>query len=374
MNMKRITSILLIMLMLFSLAACGSSEEATKDEPKDVVEESKADEETTAAEKEEAEESVAEEGEAADEEPVEDQDDEKKIGFSNFASIQYFMDIAASIKHTADKHGYSVIELRHEGDFSKRLSQIEDLVSQGCKIIITELGESGSLSEYFEELKEQGIIIVCIDVPTEPNDYWIASDDKEIGATSAETVVEYLTEKNGSAKGTVAMLSSKTVTSMRDRCDGFREYMEDYPEIEIVDERFPTEFDTSLMMTLTEDILQLYPTDTLDVIFASNQTQLEGSNAAVTSNERQDVAVFGVDDSEAIREALQDPDSTVMSTIVQDPIKMGEVAVETALEIAAGNVPEEKIYHPPVLAVTRDNVEEFIAEANEMHEKLKDFY
>ena len=161
---------------------------------------------------------------------------------------------------------------------------------------------------------------------------------------------------------------------MRDRCDGFREYMEDYPEIEIVDERFPTEFDTSLMMTLTEDILQLYPTDTLDVIFASNQTQLEGSNAAVTSNERQDVAVFGVDDSEAIREALQDPDSTVMSTIVQDPIKMGEVAVETALEIAAGNVPEEKIYHPPVLAVTRDNVEEFIAEANEMHEKLKDFY
>ena len=186
--------------------------------------------------------------------------------------------------------------------------------------------------------------------------------------------MKYLEEKNGAPKGTVAILSSKTTTSMIGRAEGFREVIEQYPDIEIVDEQFPTSFDAPSMMNLTDDLLQKYPSGTLDILFASNQTQLEGANSAIMTAGRQDVALFGVDDSEAIFEALQDPNSSMMSTVVQDPINMGTMAVEMGLKLYYQEPVDTDVYNPDVVLVTRDSVTDYIADKAAAVASLEGYY
>jgi len=301
--------------------------------------------------------------------------DEKIIvGFSNYMSISYFMDMGAAAHKAAKEAGAEFYELRHNADSSVQQSQIEDLVARGAKVLITEVCDDTSMVKTFAELKKKGIVIVNCDIYTEGGDFWIASDNKQIGRTSAEEAVRYLTEKYGEPKGTIVILSSKTTTSMIGRAEGFREVIEKYPNIEIVDEKFPTDFDAPSMMALTDDILQVYGKNKLDIIFASNQTQLEGANAAIITAGRQDVALFGVDDSDAIFDALQDPKSSMQSTVVQDPIAMGKKAVEVGIAMYKGEKFDPPVFNPEVYLVTRDNVKEFIESKKAAVEELKDYY
>lgn len=357
MRKKGWISILAIALAGVLLAGCGSKG-GTAQEPQEAQ---------PAAE-------ASEEG-GQDAEGAAPSDDKPIIGFANYSTISYFMDMGAAAHKTAEDEGCEFHELYHGGDAAVMVDQIEDLVAMGCKILITEETDDTSMVKTFQELKEQGIIIVSCDIRTQEGvDYWIASDNKQIGRTSGENAVAYLKEKYGEAKGTIAILSSKTTTSMIDRAEGFKEVIAEYPDIEIIDEQFPTDFSAVNMMTLTDDILQVHGKDTLDVIFASNQTQVEGANSAIVTAKRQDVALFGVDDSDAIYEALKDPNSTLQSTVVQDPIAMGVQAVKAGLALYGGETFESDTYNPDVVLVTRDNVAEYMSEKASQVEELKDYY
>lgn len=361
MKKKTLCSLLALILVLTMLAGCGSKEKTPQAEP------AGAEPAQASVEPEEPEATPAPAAAAADDNPI--------IGFANYSTISYFMDMGAAAHKTADEAGCEFHELYHGGDASVMVEQVEDLIAMGCKILITEETDDTSMVKTFQELKEKGIIIVSCDIRTKEGvDYWIASDNKQIGRTSGENAVAYLTEKYGEAKGTIAILSSKTTTSMIDRAEGFKEVIAEYPGIEIVDEQFPTDFSAVNMMTLTDDILQVYGKDTLDVIFASNQTQVEGANSAIVTAKRQDVALFGVDDSDAIYEALKDPNSTLQSTVVQDPIAMGVQAVTAGLALYRGETFESDTYNPDVVLVTRDNVADYMSEKAAQVEALKDYY
>ncbi len=296
------------------------------------------------------------------------------VGFSNYASIPYFLDMEASAKMETVTNGGDFYALRCEGDAAKQLAQMEDLIAKGVNVLLAEVADPGSAEKYFADLKKKGITIVCLDLNTPGSDYWIASDDFEIGRICAEEAVNYLKEKNGSPKGKIVMLAHKTATNMQNRCSGFREYLSQFPDINIIDERFPAKFDVPTMMTLTEDILQLYQKGDIDMIFASNQTQLEGANAAVMSAKRDDIILVGVDDSPTIREALLDPNSPTRCTVVQDPITMGKQAAKVGMEILKGNRPAETTYRPPLILVTKETVKDYIAETEATYKELEPYY
>lgn len=355
MKKRKVWAVMLVLvLVLTMLGGCGAKEQAPAEQPAVSTETSEEKDTST-------------DNTAAGDTPM--------IGFANYATISYFMDMGAAAHKTAEEAGCEFHELYHGGDASVMVGQVEDLIAMGCKILITEETDDTSMIKTFQELKEKGIVIVSCDIRTKEGvDYWIASDNKQIGRTSGENAVTYLTEKYGEPKGKVAILSSKTTTSMIDRAEGFKEVIAEYPDIEIIDEQFPTDFSAVNMMTLTDDILQLYGKDSLDVIFASNQTQVEGANSAIVTAKRQDVALFGVDDSDAIYEALKDPNSSLQSTVVQDPIAMGIQAVTAGLALYNGETFESDTYNPDVVLVTRDNVEDYMSEKAAQVEDLKNYY
>lgn len=301
--------------------------------------------------------------------------DKKKIviGFANYASLPYFIDMEAAARMTAEKNGVEFHAVRCEMQSSTQLNQVEDLVAKGINVLMAEIADPGSMEKMFKDLKQKGISLICCDLNVNGSDYWIASDDLAIGRTAGEEAVKLLTKKNGEPKGNIIMLSHKTAINMQNRCKGFAEVISKYPNIKIVDERSPVKFDVPSVMSLVEDLLQAHPKGTLDMIFASNEQEAEGSNAAIKSAKRDDILLVGVDDSQSIREALQDPNAPLLATVVQDPIAMGIKAVEVGIQLANGQKPSETVYRPPVTLVTKETINDYIAKMKKIQEELKPY-
>jgi ABC-type sugar transport system substrate-binding protein len=257
------------------------------------------------------------------------------------------------------------------------MSQLEDLMSKGVNLLIAFVAvQGGPCDPFFAELKEdRNACVVVVDAFSETADYWIKSNDYDIGQIQGEQCANYLLSAKGEVSGKIAVISHKSYQNMISRAQGFKDYMAKYPDVEFIDERFPTDIDASLMMQLTEDILQVYAQGAIDVLYCTNQTETEGANAAIISAKRQDVTLFGVDDSQTLREALQDPNSTLQSVVAQSPADMGRQAVDYGVAWLKGEAGElSNVYEAPLRLITRDTVLDWIKEQDELDAKLAPYY
>ena len=148
MKKKTLCSLLALILVLTTLAGCGSKEKTPQAEP------AGAEPAQASGEPEEPEAPPAPAAAAADDNPI--------IGFANYSTISYFMDMGAAAHKTADEAGCEFHELYHGGDASVMVEQVEDLIAMGCKILITEETDDTSMVKTFQELKDKGIIIVSL--------------------------------------------------------------------------------------------------------------------------------------------------------------------------------------------------------------------
>lgn len=300
------------------------------------------------------------------------------VGMSNYGSTsKYWLDVGAAAHMRAAELGLTYYELRFEGDSTTQMSQLEDLMSKGVNLMISFVAvQGGPCDPFFAELKaDRDACVVVIDSDSDSADYWIKSNDYEIGQIQGEQCANYLLETKGEVAGKIVVISHKSYQNMIARAEGFKDYLSQYPGIEFIDERFPTDLDASLMMQLTEDILQVYAPGDIDILYCTNQTETEGANSAIISANRQDVILFGVDDSDTLREALQDPASTLQSTVAQSPAEMGRQAVDYGVAWLKGEADGmDDVYEAPLRLITRDNVLEWIEEQEELDSKLEPYY
>ena len=203
------------------------------------------------------------------------------------------------------------------------------------------------------------IPVITVDVGADSGDVvsHISSDNNEIGAMEANYLVEKLIEKNGEAKGTIAVITYPQITSMRQREEGFLAVMEEYPDIEIIN-KSPIQVTAEDSMTLIEDLLTTYPEGTLDAIDATNSTTCLGTIAALQSANRTDVFVVGTDEDVDVLAEVADPDSFVLGAVVQYPTEMGRLAIENAVAILNGESVESNI-STLIEMVDKENVAEF---------------
>jgi ABC-type sugar transport system substrate-binding protein len=133
--MKKSILFILVMVLCAMLvfAGCGNSETPVAQDPaaegtasQEAPEEAFPRGGTSAAVS--AEEPSAEEPAASGEAPI--------IGFSNYASISYFMDMGASAHKAAEEAERSFTSCANEGDPATQPGQIEDLVAKGAQILI----------------------------------------------------------------------------------------------------------------------------------------------------------------------------------------------------------------------------------------------
>ena len=296
-------------------------------------------------------------------------DGEKRIAFISPANqFDFFVYIGAEIKKIGEEKGVQVDMFDAALDVNKEADLMSQAVLQEYDAIIVGPVDTEALVPSIKEANDAGIPVINYDSFVEGAEVYarVGSGNKEMGALAGEYAAKMLKEKNGEVKGNVIVLSYPALETMNQRNAGFIEAMKEYPDV-VIKEETVEECTAEGGQKLTDNLLIANPEGSLDIIYGSNAGVALGALASVSSADRKDVSLVGIDNEEGQLNALKDG-SFYKATIAQD-YSIGEKAMEAAIAAIEGEKTGDVVV--PGILVTADNVEEYLADDQAKKDELK---
>lgn len=328
MKMKKLAALTMAAAMVLSLAGCGA---VTTDKKSD----------------------ASDKGQAANA-SVDAKGGELKIGFSNCSQdTPFFANMTPIIEDYAKGKDISVVSLNADNDIAKQNKDIQDLISQGINmLIINPVNEDGP-SAGIEACKNAGIPVVTVDKNVKKGyTAWVGRDNVEMGRLVGEKLIELI--GGDSATGTILEIQGTAgSTTMMNRRDGFHEAIDKVPGLKIVQSSY-CDYDRSKAIPATQDLLQA--NKDVVAIFGHNDDMALGAAQVCAEQGFSDIKVCGVD---GLMEAvLQIESGKYACTSSNDPVLLGQTAVDTAIKIFAGESVEEFVDAGTVV-IDSENVAEY---------------
>lgn len=280
--------------------------------------------------------------------------DEFTIGISmSTLENPFFGTVKDGAVAKADSEGIRTIVSDAQNDTQKQLNDVQDMITKGADVIVLNPVEPESATPIVELANDRDIPVITVDRSSAAGEVasHIASDNVEGG----RLICEWLGEKLGGT-GKLAILQGIAGTSPElDRDEGCKEALEAYPGIETVAAQ-PADWDREKGYSVTQNILQANPD--LTAIFGRNDLAALGAVEAVQQAGKADaITVISFD---GIQDALDSIKAGELSaTVVQDPILMGETAINTAVALNDGES-VEKIQDLMVSVADATNIDEFL--------------
>lgn len=326
---KKLLALICAVVMVGSLAACSSTPSGGDLEEENI--------ESTTTEEEKA----PEEGKAPE---------EITIGVSFGQNVHpFFVAMESGIKQACEDLGIeNVTVLSADSSLETQNSQIENLITMGCDVILLNPYDSEGVINAVADANKAGVGIFTMDIDCEGSTAFVASDNREIGKMLAEYIIDEL-----GGEGKIAIIDGITVTSLKDRTEGFMETIET-SNIEVVAEQ-QTAHGRETALESAENILQAH--SDIDAFVGINENSGMAILSAVTSANLSDILITTVDATAENLGAIRD--NRVEIGVSQDPYQMGYQAVEQAVKWCLGEQTSEFV-EVQVEYMNKDNVQEFI--------------
>ena len=259
-----------------------------------------------------------------------------KIGISLMnRQHAFYNDLEKTFKEEAEKQGVELDIKNAEQDSAKQLDGVETMLIGGIDALILCPVDSSAGSSCVQRANEKGIPVFTVDIKAESGDVVcsIASDNEGGGRMAAEYLAEVLGKK-----GKLVILDSPEVTSVQERTKGFREVIENYPDMEIV-----TSIDGGAQrepaMKAMEDALQAHKD--IDGVFAINDETAFGALRAIEGANREGIVLVGFDGTQEALDELT-KDGVLKADIGQNPVNMAVIALDTVIKHLNGEeVPQD---------------------------------
>ena len=184
-----------------------------------------------------------------------------------------------------------------QADAAKQISQIENAIRQKPDLLIVAPLQRDALTKVMGEAMAAGIPTICLERDIiEPNyTTYIRCDNRKIGQMAGQYIVDYLTEKNGSAKGTLVELQGmKAVEGAMNRHAGAHDVLGKHPGIKVIHDATGNWMQDQGMDRMVE-ALNAHPAG-IDVVYGHNDPMAYGAYLAAKEKGRENEMVFvGVD-------------------------------------------------------------------------------
>lgn len=248
----------------------------------------------------------------------------------------YFIALEDGIRATVEADGHQLISYDPQGDVTKQISQIEDLIAQDVDLIFLNPADWEGVRPALDAAEKAGIPIIVVDTPVYDSDMVLStvwSDNYKAGQLCAEDLMS----KTDSAN--IIILDLPTDKSAAERYQGFYDTITANGNYTILDTH-NGEGDTAASLPVMEDMIQAYGDD-IDVVFAINDPSAIGAIAALeAAGMIDDVMVYSVDGSPDGKAMIQD--GKLEGTAAQFPEEMGKLAVQHAYDaLAEKEIPVE---------------------------------
>ncbi len=278
-----------------------------------------------------------------------------RFGFSQ-ATLQspFYVDLTAGAKAAAKASGDDLVALDANNDVTKQNNDLQDLITKGVNALIINPVNPDAVAPALEAAKAAKTPIITVDRNVhDAVAAYVGRNNEKMGGIVGQAAVDYFKKIGVSQPKIIEIQGDPGGTVMKARRDGFHKYAEP-AGFKIVEGPY-AEYVRANAVTAMQDLLQANP----DVkgVYAHNDDMALGALQVLRENNRSDVAVFGVD---GLSEALKIIASTgqFVATALNDPIYLGDVTVQTARRVSAGQKVPTFVDAGTTL-VTRENVGQF---------------
>lgn len=245
-----------------------------------------------------------------------------------------------------------------EDDRASQITEVEGFISRGVSGIVLAPLDETALAQPVASAQRRNIPVVIFDSGLKGADYvsFVATDNRQGGRLAGEHVVSRL---NG--KGRVVLLryaEGHDSTTLRE--EGFLEVLAEHPGIEILSSNQYAGTDVEGAYKRSESLLSRYRERDgslgVDAIFCVNESSSFAMMRVLQDHGWAGRTRFvGFDASDSLVTGLAD--GHIDALVVQDPVKMGYLAVTTMVSHLRGEPVEERIDTGVKLA-TRENMTE----------------
>jgi ribose transport system substrate-binding protein len=286
----------------------------------------------------------------------------KVVGFAQMSNDNpWRIAETKSMRDEAAKRGYEIIVTDAQGQMSKQVSDVEDLIARRVDAIFLPPQQFEGIAPALAAAKSAKIPVFLLDreaVGTAGQDYvtFIGSNFVEEGQRAGDWVV-----KNTNGKAGVVVLEGTAGASVaRDRNQGFMDAIRNSPGIKILASQ-PADFVRANGQKVMENLIQAHSKD-ITVVYAHNDEMALGAIQALKSagmNPGKDVLVVSVDGQKSALEAIAAGDMNV--TVECNP-RFGPIAFDTYEKFARGEQIPPKIINQDRF-FDASNAAQFVSEA-----------
>jgi ABC-type sugar transport system substrate-binding protein len=257
------------------------------------------------------------------------------VGYAQIgAESEWRIANTTSMRETADELG---VELKFADGQQKQENQIKALrtfIAMKLDVIgispVVETGWEG----VFREVKDAGIPLILVDrradVPDDLYATYLGSDFREEGRNSARVLAQLV---HGNAR-IVELVGTVGSAPANDRYKGFREVLENYPEMEIIASD-SGDFTRAKGKEVMQDFLRRYGTQ-ITAVFAHNDDMALGAIQAIEEHGLKpgiDIQIVSVD---SIRDAFQAMAQGKLNATIECNPLLGPQFYDLALKVVNG--------------------------------------
>ncbi|MCK1236249.1 substrate-binding domain-containing protein [Streptococcus uberis] len=273
-----------------------------------------------------------------------------KLGVSiSTTNNPYFVAMKDGLDKFAGQKKVSLKVADAQDDAARQADDIQNFISQNVDAILINPVDSKAVVSSIKAANSANIPVILIDRGSEGGDVLttVASDNVEAGKMAAEFVVKELGEKAKAFELSGVPGASATV----DRGKGFNKIAK--TKLDILSSQ-SANFDRAKALNTAQNMIQGHKD--VQVIFAQNDEMALGAAQAVKSAGLKDILIVGIDGQPDAHDAIKNGDIT--ATIAQQPAKMGEIAIQAAIDHYQGKK-VKKTTVSPIYLVTKETVDQY---------------
>ena len=276
-----------------------------------------------------------------------------KIGFSHSnLTIAWMAELQTHVEKKAEELGVELIVTNANDDPQQQITDVENLLSQGIDGLLIVPVDSQSAVTLVDMATEKGVPVTCASraIPSPDVVSFATGDDYEAG----KLVGQYFADELGGKGKIVLLLGQLGLDPVIKRMTGFKEVLEQYPDMEIVSEQV-ADNNRAKAVSIMENILTAQPE--IDAVFGTNDEMALGSYIAMKAAGRGDEALIATVGGHM--ETYTSIKNHEMDAVVFYPNTMGARALELLVDYLNGEeVPQVEVV--PSVLITIQNVDEYI--------------
>jgi ABC-type sugar transport system substrate-binding protein len=270
----------------------------------------------------------------------------------------------------ARRAGFELVVTSGEGDVTKQIQAMENLINQGVDAISINFIDSAAFGPTMAKAAAAGIPVICLHSKIDGCAATLGFDERYTGKIVGEYAAELLKARyNGEVKGEVANLQGLLGQGLNtDRSGGFTDVMAQYPGVKVVAQE-PTSWDPTKAVSITENWMTAYPD--LDLIYGnSDSLTVPAAGVVDRAGKQEQVLLVSVDGTEPGLTAVKD--GVMESTVLLAPQYSGFWKAYFPFLVATKADDRKEVLIQGVL-VTKDNVEAALKLAGDQVSAVQSF-